>query len=148
MPRKRGIHVTYIADHESPPSEDTIHKEQPDSQQFDDAPENGIDPILDYINSQHHQEEDMNNAVQAYNVMASPTPGDTPHWSINLVHTHLFYHAARAKQAQHGSLVDGGANGRLAGSDVRILSNLPGSALSLEWTNTRSIIWTLCNVLH
>ena len=32
-----------------------------------------LDPILDYINSQHHQEEDMYNAWQAYNVMASPT---------------------------------------------------------------------------
>ena len=132
LPRKRGIHVTYIADHESPPLEDTTHEEQTDPHPFDDAPTNEIDPILDYINSQDHQEEDMNHALQAYNVMASPTPDDTPHWSINLVHTHLFYHAAQAKQAQHGSLVDRGANGRLAGSDVRILSNLPGSALSLE----------------
>ena len=28
--KKRGIHVTEIADDESPPSEDTIHEEQPD----------------------------------------------------------------------------------------------------------------------
>ena len=54
--------------------------------------------------------------------MASPTPDDTPQQSINLVHFHLFYHVAQAKQAQHGSLVDRGANGGLAGSDVRILS--------------------------
>ena len=93
--KKRGIHVTDIADHESPPSEDTIHEEQPDPQQFEDAPENEIDPILDYINSQHHQEEDMNNALQAYNVMASPTPADTPQWSISLIHTYLFYHVAQ-----------------------------------------------------
>ena len=39
-----------------------------------------------------------------------------------MVHTHLFYHIAQAKQAQHGSLVDRGANGWLAGSDERILS--------------------------
>ena len=81
--KKRGIHVTDIADHESPPSEDTTYEEQPDPHQFDDAPENVIDPILDYINSQHHLEEDMNHALQAYNVMASPTPDDTPQWSIN-----------------------------------------------------------------
>ena len=31
--KKREIHVTDIADHESPPSEDTIHEEQPDPQQ-------------------------------------------------------------------------------------------------------------------
>ena len=64
----------------------------------------------------------MNNALQGYNVMASPTPADTPQWSINLVHTHLFYHVAQAKQAQHGSLVDRGTNGGRAGSAVRILS--------------------------
>ena len=59
---------------------------------------------------------------QAYNVMTSPTSDDTPQWSINSVHIHLFYHIAQAKQAQHGSLVDRGANGGLAGSDVRVLS--------------------------
>ena len=32
------------------------------------------------------------------------------------------YHIAQASQAKHGSLVDRGANGGLAGSDVRILS--------------------------
>ena len=64
----------------------------------------------------------MNQALHAYNVMASPTPDDTPHLSINLIHIHLLYHIAKAEQVQHGSLVDRGANGGLAGSDVRILS--------------------------
>ena len=73
-----------------------IHEEQPDPQKFEDTPENEIDPTLDYINSQCHQEEDMNSALQAYNVMASPTPDDTPQLSINSVHTHLFYHVAEA----------------------------------------------------
>ena len=35
---------------------------------------------------------------------------------------HFTYHIAQASQAKHGSLVDRGANGGLAGSDVRILS--------------------------
>ena len=35
---------------------------------------------------------------------------------------HFTYHVAQASQAKHGSLVDRGANGGLAGSDVRILS--------------------------
>ena len=121
FPKKRGIHVTDIADHELPPSEGVTQEEQPDPHQFDDAPEREIDPILDYISSQHHQEEAMNNALQAYNLMASPTSDDTPQQSFNLVHTHLFYHVAHAQQAQHASLVDRGANGGLAGSDVRIL---------------------------
>ena len=101
-----------------PPSEDTTHEEQTDPHPFDDAPTNEMDPILDNINSQHHQKEDMNHALQAYNVMASPTPDDTPHQSINSVHIHLLYHVAKAKQVQH---VDRGANGGLAGSDMRIL---------------------------
>ena len=71
--------------------------------------------FLGYNDSQHHQEEDMNNALQAYNVMTSPTSDVTPQQSINLVNIHLFYHIRQAKQAQHGSLVDRGANGGLAG---------------------------------
>ena len=65
--------MTDIDDQEPLPSEETTHEEQHDRHQFDDAPDIESDPILDYINSQHHQEEDMNNALQAYNVMTSPT---------------------------------------------------------------------------
>ena len=43
----------------------------------------------------------------------------TPERSINQNFT---YHIAQASQAKHGSLVDRGANGGLAGSDVRIFS--------------------------
>ena len=43
----------------------------------------------------------------------------TPERSIN---HHLTYHIAQASQAKHGSLVDRGANGGLAGPDMRILS--------------------------
>ena len=71
--KKRGIHITDITDHEPAPPEDTTHEEQPDPHSFDDTPTNEFDPILDYINSLHHQEEDMKHAYQAYNVMASPT---------------------------------------------------------------------------
>ena len=120
--KKRGIHVTDITDHELSTAEDTIPEEQPDLHQNDDSPESEIESILDYFNSQHHQEENMNHALQAYNIMTSLFPDDTPQQSINSVHTHLFYHIAQAKQAQHGSLVDWCANGGLAGSDVRILS--------------------------
>ena len=43
----------------------------------------------------------------------------TPERSIN---HHYTYHIAQASQAKYGSLIDRGANGGLAGSDVRILS--------------------------
>ena len=64
----------------------------------------------------------MNNALQAYNVMTSPTSDVTLQRSINSVHIHLFYDVAQAKQDQHGSLVDRGANGGLLLSDVRVIS--------------------------
>ena len=38
------------------------------------------------------------------------------------MNAHITYHVAQAKQAKHGCLVDRGANGGLAGSDVRDLS--------------------------
>ena len=122
MAKKRGIHVTDVTDHELSIAETNISEEQANPHQDDDAPEDEADPILDYINSQHHQEDDMTHALQAYNVMTSLFSGATPLWSINSVHTHLFYHVAQAKQTQHGSLVDRRANGGLAGSDLRILS--------------------------
>ena len=124
-PQNSTIHVTDVTDvtdHELSIAETNISEEQTNPHQDDDAPEGEVDPILDYINSQHHQEEDMNHVLQAYKIMTSPFSDDTRHQSVNSVHTHLFRHVAQAKQAQHGSLVDRGANGGLAGSDVRILS--------------------------
>ena len=38
------------------------------------------------------------------------------------MNTHITYHVAKALQSKHSSLADRGANGGLAGSDVRILS--------------------------
>ena len=122
MAKKSGIHVTDITDQVLSIAETNISEEQVETNQDEDEPEGEADPILDYINSQHHQEDDMNHALQAYNIMTSPFSDTTPHRSINSVHTHLLYHVAQAKQAQHGSLVDRGANGGLAGSDARILS--------------------------
>ena len=38
------------------------------------------------------------------------------------INHHYTYHVAEASQAKHGSLVDRGSNGGLAGSDLRSLS--------------------------
>ena len=72
MAKKRGIHVTDVTDHELSIAETNISEELTDLHQDDDAPESEVDPILEYINSQHHQEEDMNHALQAYIIMTSP----------------------------------------------------------------------------
>ena len=47
---------------------------------------------------------------------------ETPHRQLN---AHITYHVTQAKQAKHGSLVDRGGNGGLAGLDIRILSTSP-----------------------
>ena len=49
-------------------------------------------------------------------------PQDSTTIPERTINHHFTYHIAQASQAQHGSLVDRGANGGLAGSDVRILS--------------------------
>ena len=54
---------------------------------------------------------------QAYQQSQSET--EMPPRQMN---AHITYHVAQAKQAKHGSLVDRGANGCLAGSYVRVLS--------------------------
>ena len=143
--------MTDIAEQEPLPSEDTTPEDQHDHHQFDDAPNCESDPILDYINSQHHKEEDMNNALQAYNVMTSPTSGVTPQRTFNSAHIHLFYHVAQAKQAQHGSLFDMVIWVLMVALQALVLESskhLQENALSLVLTSTRSMVWTLCNVLH
>ena len=42
--------------------------------------------------------------------------------STRNLNAHITYHVAQANKAMHGSLVDRGANGGLAGSDVRVLT--------------------------
>ena len=44
--KKRGIHMTDIADQEPLPSQDTTPEDQHDPHQFDDAPGNERDPIM------------------------------------------------------------------------------------------------------
>ena len=119
---QRKVHNTEIVEtpqdepHGPPVSENDL----PDLPESDpDIPD---DPILDFVNSQCHSSEDLGQALQAYQAYLVPCPQDsnmTPERSINY---HFTYHIAQASQAKHGSLVDRGANGGLAGSDVRILS--------------------------
>ena len=78
--------------------------------------------MFDFANSQCHSSEDLDQALQAYQTYQVPRSQDfAPSPDRNINH-HYTYHVAQASQANHGSLVDRGANGGLAGSDVRILS--------------------------
>ena len=119
---QRKVHNTEIVEtpQDDLPGPPVSENDPPDLPESDlDIPD---DPILDFVNSQCHSSEDLDQALQAYQAYQVPYPQDstmTPETSIN---HHFTYHIAQASQAKHGSLVDRGANGGLAGSDVRNLS--------------------------
>ena len=119
---QRKVHNTEIVEttQDDPPGPPVPENDLPDLPETDlDIPD---DPILDFLNSLSHSSEDLVQALQAYQAYQVPCPWDsilTPERSIN---HHFTYHVAQASQDKHGSLVDRGANGGLAGSDVRILS--------------------------
>ena len=97
-----------------------VHNNPPDLPESDlDIPD---DAILDFVNPQCHSSEDLYQAIQAYQAYQVPCPQDSTMIPERTINHHFTYHVAQASQAKHGSLVDRGANGGLAGSDVRILS--------------------------
>ena len=72
-------------------------------------------PILDFVNSQCHSSEDLDQALQTYQTYQVPcSQYSTPTHERKSNH-HYTYDVAQASQAKHGSLVDRGANGGLAG---------------------------------
>ena len=64
----------------------------------------------------------MNSDCHNSEVLDQALPQDSTEIPDRTINHHYTYHVAQASQAKHGSLVDRGANGGLAGSDVRILS--------------------------
>ena len=108
---KRKVHNTEIV--EEP--QDDLPGPPVSEIHLPDLPESDLnipdDTILDFLNSQRHSSEDLDQALQAYQAFQIPCPQDstmTPERSIN---HHLTYDVAQASQAKHGSLVDRGANG-------------------------------------
>ena len=70
--------------------------------------------------SQDHSDNQLDQVLQIYQAyQQSQCETETPPRQLN---AHIAYHVVQAQQAKHGSLVDWGANGGLAGPDVRILS--------------------------
>ena len=119
---QRKVHNTEIV--ESPQNdlpEPSIPENDPP-----DLPVNVLDipddSILDFVNSQCHSSKDLDQAFQAYQAYQVPCPQDSTMIPERTINHHFTYHVAQASQAKHGSLVDTGANGSLAESDVRILS--------------------------
>ena len=116
---QRKVHNTEIVETPQidPPGPPVPENDPPD------LPESDLDitgdPSLDCVNCQCHRPEDLDQALQAYQV---PCPQDSTMIPERTINHHFTYHVAQASQAKHGSWVDRGANGGLAGSDVMILS--------------------------
>ena len=119
---QRKVHNTEVVE---TPQDDPPEPPVPDNGPSD-LPESDLDipddPILDFVSSQCYNSEDLNQAMQAYQAYQVPCPQDSTKIPERTINHHYTYHVAQASQAKHGSFIDKGANGGLAGSDVRILS--------------------------
>ena len=119
---QRKVHNTEIVE---TPQNDLLEPLLPEND-HPDLPESDLyipdGPILNVVNSQCHCSEDLDQALQAYQAYQVPCPPDSTMIPERTINHHFTYHVAQASQAKHGSLVDRGANGGIAESDVRILS--------------------------
>ena len=133
------------AQEELPPSID--EEEFQECQQFntDQDLEPPRDDILEFITSQDHSDDQLDQVLQTYQAyQQSQSETETPSRQMN---AHITYHVAQAKQAKHGSLVDRGANGGLTGSDVRILST-SSRKCTVTGIDNHYQDWTSYNVLQ
>ena len=119
---QRKVHNTEVVE---TPQDDPPEPHIPDNGPSD-LPESDLDipddSILNIVNSQCHNSEDLDQALQAYQAYQVPCPQDSTKIPERTINHHCTYHVAQASKAKHGSFVDRGANGGLAGSDVTILS--------------------------
>ena len=108
---QRKVHNTKVVEI---PQDDPPEPSVPDSD-LSDLPESDLaipdDPILNFVNSQCHSSEDLDQALQAYQAYQVPCSQDSTPIPERNINYHYTYHVAQASQAKHGSLVDRGANG-------------------------------------
>ena len=127
----RNLHeTTFIYDvhedtHNNSPSSNEDDEFQ-ESQEFntDQDLKPPTDDLLDFITSQEHSDDQLDQVLHTYQAyQETQSENQTPTRQMN---AHITYHVPQANQAKLGPLVDTGANGGLAGSDVRVLSIFPG----------------------
>ena len=105
---------------ELPPSIDEEEFQECEQFDTDQDLQPPTDDIFEFITSQDHSDDQLDQVLQTYQAyQQSQSETETPPRQLN---AHITYHVAQAQQAKHGSLVDRGANGGLAGSDVRTLT--------------------------
>ena len=119
----RNLHeMNFLHDlHENTEENSTTSNQDDQSPDYQEShPDQDLEPpmddLLDFINSQNHSDDQLDQVLQTYQTY---TESQSPTRQVN---AHITYHVAQAIQAMHHSFVDRGANGGLAGSDVRVLN--------------------------
>ena len=106
---QRKVHNTEVVE---TPQDDPPESPVPDNGPSD-LPESDLDipddPILDFVNSQYHNSEDLDQALQADQAYEVPCPQDSTTIPERSINHHYPYHVSQASQAKHCSLVDRGA---------------------------------------
>ena len=84
------------------PQDDSPEPPVPDNR-LSDLPESDLafsdDPILDFVNSQCHNSEDLDQALQTYQAYQVPCPQDSTTIPERTISHHYTYHVAQASQA-------------------------------------------------
>ena len=99
---QRKVHNTEIAEtpQDDPPEPPVPENDSPDLSESDlDIPD---DPILDFVSSQCHSSEDLDQDQQAYQAYQVPCPQDSTMIPEGTINHHFTYHVAQASQAKHG----------------------------------------------
>ena len=122
----RNMHeINFLHDlHENTQDNSTTSNKDDQSPDYQEShPDQDLEPpmddLLDFINSQHHSDNQLDQVLQTYQTY---TESQSPTRQVN---AHITYYVAQANQAMHQSFVDRGANGHLAGSDMRVLNTSP-----------------------
>ena len=116
----RNLHqiIKFLHDlHENTQDNSTTSNQDDQSPDYQEShPDQDLEPpmddLLDFINSQNHSDDQLDQVLQ---INQTYTESQCPTRQVN---AHITYHVAQANQAMPQSFVDRGANGGLASSDV------------------------------
>ena len=111
----RNLHEIYFLHDLHENTQDNSTTSNQESHPYQDF-EPAMDDLLDFINSQLLSDDQLDQVLQTYQTY---TESQSPTRQVN---AHITYQVAQANQAMHQSFVDRGANGGLAGSDLRVLN--------------------------
>ena len=100
---QRKVHNTEVVeipqdDPPEPPVPDNGHSDLPESDL-----EITDDPILNFMNSQCHSSEDLDQGLQAYQAYQVPCSQNSTTIPERTINHHYTNHVIQASQAQHGS---------------------------------------------